>query len=207
VPIRLFLADDHPILLDGLMTIFRSGAGYEVVGTAPNGVEALSAIRSLKPEIAILDIRMPGKTGLEVAAEILEQRLPTRVILLTADLRDSDAMEAMRIGVHGVIVKEMATTLLLKCIEIVHAGGRWVEQDSLRRAFDHLLRREPAAPIATLTAGEMRVVELLAGGARNKEISERLRISESTVKNHLHNIYVKLNLGNRRELARWYENR
>src|SRR5439155_4214174 len=149
------------------MTIFRAGAGYEVVGTASNGVEALSAIRSLKPEIAILDIRMPGKTGLEVAAEILEQRLPTRVILLTADLRDSDAMEAMRIGVHGVIVKEMATTLLLKCIEIVHAGGRWVEQDSLRRAFDHLLRREPAAPIATLTAGELRVVELLAAGARS----------------------------------------
>ena len=205
--IRLFLADDHPILLDGLRNVFKSTPGYEVVGTASSGDAALPSIRAAKPDIAILDIRMPGKTGLEVAAEILDGRLPTRVILLTADLRDDDAMEAIRIGVHGVILKQMATTLLLKCIEKVHAGGRWVEQDSFRRAFETLLRRNAASapPSPTLTTAEMRVVELLVRGARNKEIAERLAVSESTVKNHLHSIYVKLNVGSRRELAQWYE--
>ena len=205
--IQLFLADDHPILLDGLMNVFTSTPGYEVVGTASSGDAALSSIRALKPDIAILDIRMPGKTGLEVAAEILGWDLPTRVILLTADLHDSDALEAMRIGVHGVILKQMATTLLVKCIEKVHAGGRWVEQDSLRRTVESLLQRDAASatPSPSLTAGEMRVVELLVRGARNKEIADRLTVSESTVKNHLHSIYIKLNVRSRRELARWHE--
>ena len=205
--IRLFVADDHPILLDGLLNVFRSRPEYEVVGTAPDGEAALAAIPVLDPDIAILDIRMPGMSGVEVAAGILERRLRTRIILLTADLRDHDAMEAMRIGVHGVILKQMATTLLLKCIEKVQGGGRWVEQDSMRRALEHLLRREAGPPTHSpnLTTAEMRVVELLVRGARNKEIAERLTVSESTVKNHLHSIYVKLNVGSRRELAQWYE--
>jgi DNA-binding NarL/FixJ family response regulator len=208
MPIRLFVADDHPILLDGLLNVFRTKPEYEVVGTAASGDAALAAIRTLGPDIAILDIRMPGLSGLEVATEILEQHLPTRVILLTADLRDNDAIEAMRIGAHGVILKQMATALLLKCIEKVHAGGRWVEQDSMRRAVEHLLRRETAVTAShgpSLTTAEMRVVELLVRGSRNKEIAERLTVSESTVKNHLHSIYVKLNVGSRRELAAWYE--
>ena len=207
--IRLFLADDHPIVLDGLTRILGATPGYEVVGTAPNGTEALAAIRAKVPDVAILDIRMPGKTGLEVASEILSGGLPTRVILLTADITDDDTLAAVRLGVHGVILKQMARTLLLKCIDKVHAGGRWVEKDSMQRAFENFLRREsaPAQQSPGLTVAEMRVVELVIKGARNKEIADRLQVSESTVKNHLHSIYVKLNIGSRRELARWYEKR
>ena len=209
MPIRLFLADDHPIVLDGLTRILAATPGYEVLGTAQNGNDALAGIREKVPDIAILDIRMPGKTGLEVAAAIMQEGLATRVILLTADITDDDTLAAVRLGVHGVILKQMARSLLLKCIEKVHAGGRWVEKESMQRAFENFLRRESpsAAESPTLTSAETRVVELVIKGARNKEIAERLSVSESTVKNHLHSIYVKLNIGSRRDLARWYERR
>ena len=206
--IRLFLADDHPIVLDGLTRVLATNTRYAIVGTATNGAEALDAIRAKTPDVAILDIRMPGKTGIEVAAAILNEKLATRVVLLTADITDDDTLAAVRLGVHGVLLKQMAKSLLLKCIDKVHAGGRWVEQESMRRAFENLLKREsaPEAVAASeLTSAETRIVELVVTGARNKEIAERLHLSESTVKNHLHSIYLKLNLESRRELVDWYE--
>jgi two-component system, NarL family, nitrate/nitrite response regulator NarL len=206
--IRLFLADDHPIVLDGLTRVLASNTRYAVVGTAANGDEALQAIRAKTPDVAILDIRMPGKSGIEVAAAILSEGLPTRVVLLTADITDDDTLAAVRLGVHGVVLKQMAKSLLLKCIDKVHAGGRWVEQESMRRAFENFIKREAgpeAVPGSELTTAETRVVELVVTGARNKEIAEQLHLSESTVKNHLHSIYLKLNLESRRQLVEWYE--
>ena len=206
--IRLFLADDHPIVLDGLTRVLASNTRYTVVGTATNGDDALTAIRAKTPDVAILDIRMPGKTGLEVAAAVLNEALATRVVLLTADITDDDTLAAVRLGVHGVVLKQMAKSLLLKCIDKVHAGGRWVEQESMRRAFENFLKKEApaeAAPASELTSAETRVVELVITGARNKEIADRLGLSESTVKNHLHSIYLKLNLDSRRQLVEWYE--
>jgi DNA-binding NarL/FixJ family response regulator len=205
--IRLFLADDHPIVLDGLTRMLAASSRYTVVGTAANGEDALQAIRAKVPHVAILDIRMPGKTGLEVAAAVLNEALPTRVVLLTADITDEDTLAAVRLGVHGVVLKQMAKSLLLKCIDKVHAGGRWVEQESMRRAFENFLKRESSAgaPASELTSAETRVVELVITGVRNKEIADRLGLSESTVKNHLHSIYLKLNLESRRQLVQWYE--
>src|SRR5215510_10009278 len=130
--IRLLLADDHPIVLDGLTRVLAPTPRYQVVATATNGDDALAAIQAKRPDVAILDIRMPGKTGLEVAGAVLNEGLPTRVILLTADITDDDTLAAVRLGVHGVVLKQMAKTLLLKCIDKVHAGGRWIEQESMR---------------------------------------------------------------------------
>ena len=205
--IRIFLADDHPIVLDGLSRVLAANSRYAIVGTATNGDDALQAVREKTPDVAILDIRMPRKSGIDVAAAILSEKLPTKVVLLTADITDDDTLAAVRLGVHGVVLKQMAKTLLLKCIDKVHAGGRWVEQESMRRAFENFLKREsPEAPPASeLTTGETRIVELVVTGARNKEIAERLHLSESTVKNHLHSIYLKLNLESRRQLVEWYE--
>ena len=104
MPIRLVLADDHPIVLEGLTKLLESLPRYEVVGTATNGDDALSVIRAKAPAVAILDIRMPRKTGLEVAAAVLSQAVATRVVLLTAEITDADALEAIRLGVHGVIL-------------------------------------------------------------------------------------------------------
>ena len=205
--IRLILADDHPVVLAGLVDLFRSSDEFDVVATADTGPAALAAVRDHKPDVAILDIRMPGKTGLDVATEILRDYKSTRVVLLSIELDDEQTIKAIGLGVHGIILKQMATRLLLQCVRKVHAGGRWVEQESIRRAMESLLRREVGAQPAPvlLTSTESRVVELVATGARNKEIADRLNVSESTVKNHLHNIYAKLKVSSRRQLARWYE--
>jgi DNA-binding NarL/FixJ family response regulator len=207
MPIRLVLADDHPIVLEGLTKVLESLPRYEVVGTATNGDDALSVIRAKAPAVAILDIRMPRKTGLEVAAAVLSQAVATRVVLLTAEITDADALEAIRLGVHGVILKGMGVALLLKCIDKVNAGGLWIERVSMQRAFHHVLKRDtaPAPPPPGLTHAETRVTGMVVAGAKNKEIAERLRVSEGTVKSHLHSIYLKLKIGGRRDLARLYE--
>jgi two-component system nitrate/nitrite response regulator NarL len=163
-------------------------------------------VRAHRPDVAVLDMRLPGKNGLDVAGEILQEGLPTRIVLVTATIDDRESLEALRRGIHGVLLKEMAPRLLVQCVRKVHAGGRWVERESLCRAVENLLREEAAPrPVSSpLTLAEVRVAGLLAPGARNKEIADRLGVSESTIKNHLHNIYVKLNLSSRSELARWY---
>src|SRR3989442_236088 len=122
----------------------------------------------------------------------------------SSDSRSS--IEAFRLGIHGVLLKEMAPGLLVQCIRKVLAGGRWVELESLRRAVENLLRDEalPRPAASPLTPAEVRVAGLLVQGARNKEIANHLGVSESTIKNHLHNTYTKLNLSSRGELARWY---
>lgn len=205
--IRLVIVDDHPIVLDGLVDLFRAAGDFEIVATASDGEAALAAVRAHRPDVLVADVRLPGLSGLDVAGEVIRSGLLTRVVLLTAEIDDDQALQAVRLGVHGVILKQMATRLLTQCVRKVHAGGRWVEQESLRRAVENLLRREAAAPATEtpLTPTETRVVELLAGGARNKEIANRLTVSEATVKNHLHNIYVKLKLASRRELLDWYQ--
>ena len=133
----------------------------------------------------------------------MREGLPTRVILVTASIDDREATEVFRLGIHGVVLRDMAPRLLVQCIRKVLAGGRWVELESLRSAVENLLREE-ALPRPAATLAEVRVVGLLVQGARNKEIADHLGVSESTVKNHLHNIYRKLNLSSRGELAQWY---
>jgi two-component system, NarL family, nitrate/nitrite response regulator NarL len=209
MPISLVVADDYPIVLTGLTDLFRSVDEFDVLAAAEDGEEALAAVRRHLPDVAVLDIRMPHHTGLEVARTILDEGLPTKIVLLTAEIRDEESLEAIRLGVHGVILKEMATRLLVECVRKVHAGGRWVEQESLRRAVESLLRRPaiPAPGATILSPTEHRIAELVAGGARNKEIADRLTVSESTVKSHLHNIYGKLQITSRSELIEWYEER
>ncbi len=157
--------------------------------------------------LVVLDIRLSGKSGLEVARDILKTDLPTRIVLVPEAIDDRESLEAFRLGIHGVLLKEMAPGLLVQCIRKVHAGGRWTERESLRRAVENLLRQEasPRPASSPLTGAEGRVARLLTEGARNKEIANHLGVSESTIKNHLHNIYVKLNFSSRGELAHWYQ--
>ena len=205
-PIRLVIAEGRQIVLLGLERFLSSVGDFAVVATATDGPGSLAAVRAHRPDVAVLDIRLPGKSGLEVAGEILREGLPTRIVLVTETIDDRESLEAFRLGIHGVLLKEMGPRLLVHCIRKVHAGGRWVERESLRRAVENLLRAEalPRPASSPLTLAEVRVAGLLAPGTRNKEIAHRLGVSESTIKNHLHNIYVKLNLSSRGELALWY---
>jgi DNA-binding NarL/FixJ family response regulator len=203
VAIRIVLADDHPIVLDGLEQLFHLKRDFSVVARCRDGEEALRALRLYRPDILILDIRMPRCDGLQVLRTLQNEESPTRVVLLTADLEEDHLLEALQLGVGGVVLKEMAPRLLLDAVREVHAGGRWVDKSSANRALGKLLRRaeesRDAAP--SLTPRELEIVRMVARGLRNRSIAEQLQISEGTVKIHLHNIYQKLEVNGRGELA------
>jgi DNA-binding NarL/FixJ family response regulator len=203
MPIRLVLADDHPLVLDGLEQLFRLSRDFAVMARCRNGDETLKALRLYRPDVLILDIRMPRGDGLEVLRLLQQEDLPTRVVVLTADLEEAQLLEALQLGAGGIVLKEMAPRLLVDAVREVHAGGRWVDKGSANRALEKLLRREEEGRAAepSLTPRELEIVRMVARGLRNRTIAEQLQISEGTVKIHLHNIYEKLAVGGRGELA------
>lgn len=205
MPIRLVLADDHPLILDALENLFKLEEDLEVVARCTDGADTVRAVRRLKPDVLILDIRMADKDGLAVARELRAEKLSTRVVLLTAAITEDQLLEAVRLGVQGIVLKEMAPKLLIQCIRKVHAGEQWIERRSARMALEKMLRREAAAhEIASLlTTREVDIVRMVAKGLHNKAIAEKLRISEGTVKVHLHNIYEKLKVDGRMALLRF----
>ena len=205
MPIRLVLADDHPFILSGLENLFCTEEDIEVLASCVNGAEALEAVRKYRPDILVLDIRMPVKDGLEVAREIRKENLPTRMVLLTAVLDERESLEALRLGVQGIVLKEMAPQMLLQCIRKVHAGEQWIERHSARQTLEKLLRQEAGVReiAAKLTPQEMTIVRLVAVGLRNKEIADKLHISEGTVKVHLHHIFEKFKVDSRLALLRY----
>ncbi len=207
--ITLVLGDDHPIVLSGLENLLRLEKDFNVVAQCHTGDEVLQAVRKYKPDILILDIRMPGKNGLEVLRQIRKETLPTRVVFLTAALDEEEALEAIRLGISGVVLKEMAPKLLIQCIRKVHAGGQWLERSSFGHALETVVRREAGTREmgGTLTPREVEIVRLLAGGLRNKEIAQRLFISEGTVKIHLHHIFEKLDINSRLALTLFARNK
>jgi len=209
MPIRLVLADDHPLILNGLENLFHLEKDFKLVARCLDGMETMQAVRRHRPDVLILDIRMPGKNGLEVAREMRKERLPTRVVLLTAEIDEDDLLESLRLGVQGIVLKEMAPQLLVECIRKVHGGEQWIEPRSARQALEKMLRREAGArDIATvLTPREIVMVRMVARGLRNKEIADKLSISEGTVKVHLHNIYEKLKVDGRLGLLRYAQDK
>jgi two-component system, NarL family, nitrate/nitrite response regulator NarL len=201
--IRLVLADDHPLLLTGLAQLFQNEPDFEILALCADGAQALEAVRRQRPDLLILDLKMPGKDGLAVLRELHAEGSATRVILLTAALEDGEVLEAVRLGVDGVVLKEAATDVLLRAARQVHAGGQWLERRSVGHALQRTYEREAEARsvAAVLTPREVEIARLVAAGLRNKEIAKRLCISEGTVKIHLHNIYEKVKVPGRIELA------
>jgi two-component system nitrate/nitrite response regulator NarL len=202
VPIRLVLADGHPLLLRGLDALFRSEPGFEVLAQCKDGVEALAAVRAHRPAVLILDLCMPRKDGLAVLRDIKKEQLPTRVVFLVAELGDEQFVEATRLGVSGVVLKEMAPRLLVQCVRKVSAGKPWVERHSAAHAIATLVRREAAAREIgrVLTAREIEIARLTVTGLPNKAIAKILSVGEGTIKTHLHHIYEKLHTRSRVEL-------
>jgi DNA-binding NarL/FixJ family response regulator len=205
MPIRLVLADDHPLILNGLENLFRPEKDFEVLARCTDGIETLQAVRKHRPDVLVLDIRMPGKGGLDVAREMKKEKLPTRIVLLTAVLDEGELLEAIRLGVQGIVLKEMAPQMLLRCIRKVYAGEQWIELRSAAQALEKMLRREAGARevASILTPQEITIVRMIASGLRNKEVASKLYISEGTVKVHLHNIYEKLHVNSRVALLRY----
>jgi len=202
--VRILVADDHAIFRDGLRKLLEGADDVEIVGEASNGVEATKMLAKLKPDILLLDLRMPEKDGLGVLEEINFDSTQTRVIVLTAAEDDRDVVRAMRLGARGVVLKQSASDLLLKSIRKVADGEIWLDNrmtaeviDAFKKSAEAGQRREK--PL--LSDREKEIVQLVAQGFRNREIGEKLFISEQTVKNHLHNIFDKLGVSDRLELA------
>ncbi|PYQ34828.1 MAG: DNA-binding response regulator, partial [Acidobacteria bacterium] len=200
--VRLVLADDHRIILEGLEQLFHREKDFEVVATATSGEDALRAVREHHPDILVLDIRMPKGDGLSVLRQIHAEKLQTRVVLLTATLDEDEMLEAMQNGVSGLVLKESAAVGLVQTVRRVQRGERALEPSIVSRALDRLAQREEAKKIVeVLSKRETEIVKMVAAGLRNKEIALKLSIGEGTVKTHLHTIYEKLGVHGRVELT------
>ena len=182
--VHVALADDHPIVLDGLEGLFRLEPDFQVVARCINGEETLVAVRRHRPDILILDLRMPRGDGLEILQTLRREKLPTKVVLLAAALEEDEILEALRLGVRGVVLKELAPQLLVECVRKVHAGEQWLEKQLSSRVLETLLRREAGgrAGNSGLTPREIEIVRMVASGLRNRELARRLGVTEGTVK-------------------------
>jgi DNA-binding NarL/FixJ family response regulator len=200
--IRVILVDDHPIVLHGLEGLFERAGGLDVVATCSDGAEALAAARRKSADVMVLDLRMPGQGGIDVLRAVQAEKLGCRVVLLTAALRDAEAAEIANLGARGLVLKEADPEVLVNCVQKVHAGEQCFDRAAMARAFDRAVRSgAPGAPAGSpLTPRELEIVRMIAQGLRNREIGQRLAISEGTVKIHLHNTYEKLGVDGRLEL-------
>lgn len=204
--VRIIIADDHPIFRDGLRRLLESERDFQVVAEACDGVEAVSMARKLKPEILLLDLAMPRRPGMEALREMSTSSMPVRVILLTAAAEKTQIVEALQLGARGVVMKDSATQILLRSIRAVMNGEYWVGRESVSDLVQYLRSlMESAAPRTRqaygLTARELQIVSAVVAGYANREIAEHYKISEDTVKHHLSNIFDKLGVSTRLELA------
>jgi DNA-binding NarL/FixJ family response regulator len=209
--IRIAVADDHPMFRDGLCGVLELEDGFEIAGKASSGEEALSLIERQHPQILLLDLSMPGMGGLAALRRLRELASDTKVIVLTASENREDLVEAMQLGASGIVLKHDLTSVLVKSIRRVHAGEIWLHTSTTQAVMQ---RPDPAPPAPSipvpprlaqdrsgLTRKETEVAKLVAQGLRNREIANRMFISEQTVKNHLRSIFEKLHVGDRLELA------
>lgn len=205
MPIRIVIADDHPVVRRGLTQFIADEEELEIVAECADGASALDAVARHAPDVLVVDLRMPQLDGIEVLRRLALVPSPPATVLLAGNISDEEVVEAMRLGVKGVVLKEMAPALLVARIRKVAAGGTWLEKEAVGRALEKMLRQEQAQQSVrqVLTPREIDIVRMIALGLGNREIGERLFISEGTVKTHLHSIYEKLGLKGRVQLANY----
>ncbi len=207
--VRIVIADDHPIFRDGLRRLLETEPDLKVIGEACDGAEAVKLARTLKPDILLLDLAMPRHPGLEALRELSSGAGATgvRVILLTAAAEKAQIVEALQLGARGVVLKDSATQLLLKAIHSVMSGEYWVGRESVSNLVQYLRTlvqssgEEAKQKKFGLTPRELEIVSAVVAGYANKEIAVYFKISEDTVKHHLSNIFDKLGVSTRLELA------
>jgi two-component system, NarL family, nitrate/nitrite response regulator NarL len=208
--IKVVIADDHPIVRDGLKKLLLLEDDIKVVGEASDGRQVLELMQEQEPDVLILDLRMPNLDGLSVLQTLQQSGRKTRVIVLTASDDKNEFVQAMKLGCSGIVLKQTATELIVKSIRKVYSGEIWLDSHTTAAVM-----RQFASPAdlangtmngkarerSPLSTREREIVQLVAQGYKNKEMAEKMFISEQTVKNHLHNIFDKLGVSDRLELA------
>jgi len=191
-PVRILVADDHFVVRMGLTALVETEPDLQVVGEAADGAQAVELFKKLKPDLVMLDLRMPGKDGISAAREIHAQFPDARILMLTTFDGDEDIHQALAAGASGYLLKDSTRESLIPALRAVAAGQRWIPQDVARRLANRKL-------FADLTPREVEVLQQLAKGLANKEIADVFGISEHTVKDHLKSILGKLRVADRTE--------
>jgi two-component system, NarL family, nitrate/nitrite response regulator NarL len=201
--IGIVLADRHPIVIEGLQSLIGGEPDMEILAICDTGAAVLESLRQKRPDVLLTSLNLPDISGLELLRTVRDEGLSTRCVLFVGQIDDEDAVEAMRLRVEGILLKEMPTRLVLQCIRKVHDGGRWLETQSMARVVDRLQVQENSRGefVDRLSPREQEVTRLVMEGLNNKDIADRLTLSVGTIKIHLHNIYEKLGIRSRLQLA------
>ncbi|HLU72486.1 MAG TPA: response regulator transcription factor [Nonomuraea sp.] len=191
-PIRLLIADDHPIVRDGIRGMFAGDPGFEVLGEAGDGARAVELARALNPDVILMDLRMPVMDGVAAIKELARLGIGARVLVLTTYDTDRDVLPAIEAGATGYLLKDTRREDLVAAVRTAARGESVLSPSVATRLVGQV--RTPADP---LSARELEVLELIAQGTTNREVAARLFISEATVKSHLLHIYAKLGVNDR----------
>lgn len=208
MPIRIVIADDHALLRQGIKNVLSLEPDFDVVGEAADGDEAISKVESLTPDILLLDVNMPRMTGLEVTKRLKKTaKSPVKVIILTIHDDESYVIEVIKSGAIGYLLKDIEPGMLVKAIRMVYDGQSFIYPTLASRLFGELSRQDEKRNGAVamlerpkeerLTYREVEVLQLIGQGMNNQEIAQTLYLSEKTVKNHLTNIFRKINVVDR----------
>lgn len=200
-PIRVLIADDHPLFRDGVAHSLASEPDLTVVGQAANGDEALRLARDLLPDVLLLDIAMPGKGGLVTAAAITAACPATKIVMLTVSEHEDDLLAAFKAGARGYALKGISARELASVVRAVAVGEEYVSPALAAGMLAELARGRPPDPLSDLTEREREILRLVAEGLTNREIGERLHLAEKTVKHYMTNVLGKLHVRSRVEAA------
>jgi DNA-binding NarL/FixJ family response regulator len=199
-PIRLLIVEDQTLMRQGLRTILDLEPGLSVAGEAASGEEGVRLAAALRPDVILMDVQMPGLNGVEATAAICQAWPEARIIILTTFDRDDYVFQAVRAGALGYLLKDTPAEQLVATIQRVHAGETFIQPEIASRALRELMRPQ-AQPLEPLSEREREVLLLLAQGLSNRDIAEKLVITEGTVKNHVSNVLAKLRAENRTQAA------
>ena len=200
-PIRVVIADDHPVVRQGLRTFLESRDGIEVVGEAGDGEGAADAVERLRPDVVLMDLVMPGLGGVAAIRRIRDRVPDTRVVVLTSFASDDQVLPAVQAGAAGYLLKDVEPTGLEAAIRLVYEGEALLDPQIAGRVMQEVARPSPSADVSSLTPREREVLQLLARGLSNRELADRLVLSEKTVKTHVSSILMKLGVHDRTQAA------
>ncbi len=196
---RILLADDHPMIRTALEALLR-GTDFDIVATSATGEEALKDIARVEPDLLLLDLQMPGGSGMDVIRTLNSAGAKVRTIVLTAGIDDASLLEARALGVRGLVLKSSDPAYLLDCLERVQSGGNWIDPE-LQARIEELSGTLAASPRPSLAPRERQLIRFVSKGLRNREIAKELGVTEGTVKVYLHAVFEKLGVSSRTELA------